>query len=122
MLEIVVALLPHSLLLLVILVPCLDIIPVQPIGLPHRMRVPIALLALPGVGLGLTRWPERHCLGKLGCAILWFGNLTDLHTRHLDEVADRMFHCSIPLLTLGLTIHPIDSIVIPGIILKSTII
>ena len=128
MLEIVVALLPHSLLLLVILVPCLDIIPVQPIGLPHRMRVPIALLALPLVGLGRTCRPERHRMCKLGRTKLRSGNLTDLHTRHREDMTDNliwdwMFGCCVPKLTLGLRRYPVLlimtlglSTVIPGFI------
>ena len=91
------------------------------------MRVPVALLALPLVGLGRTRWPERHRMGKLGRTILWSGNLTDLHARHREDMTDNliwdwMFGCCVPKLTLGLRRYAVLlmtlglSTVIPGFI------
>ena len=67
---------------------------------------------------------------KLRRTMLRSGDLTDLHTRHREDVTDnliydRMFDCCIPMLTLRLSRYAVlfmtlglstDSIVIPGFI------
>lgn len=127
LLDVVVAQLHRSLLLRVIGVPCLYIIPVQPVRLctmlPQWMRVrrAVTLLVLPRVGrddslewgLGLTRRLEVHRLGKLGVghAIWRLRNLTDLHARRLDQVTHLCCcwrcHGCVPRWTLGLSSCPI---------------